>query len=129
MRNPNVPMYTLVGMIMMVGCGGPTSGTDATVAPASGVGDESQATTTGALGPNSGLLSRDKLVLGSVIQVDLSNETVRLPLYKGTANGHTVWYILTESSDPGLAEDSGLNYAPKLANMADGCPECVQTVT
>ncbi len=81
------------------------------------------------LGQLSGLLPQDKLVLESVIQVDLSADTVRLPLYKGTANGHTVWYILTESSDLGLAENSGLNYAPKLANMANGCAECVQTVT
>jgi hypothetical protein len=129
MRNVNVPMYTLLGLIMIVGCGGTSSGTDATAAPTSGVDGESLAQTNGALGPNSGLLPRDKLVLGSVIQVDLSNETVRLPLYRGTANGHTVWYILTESSDQGLAEISGLNYAPKLANIADGCPECVQTAT
>jgi hypothetical protein len=40
-----------------------------------------------------------------------------------------VWFILTEASDIGLAHNSGLNYAPKLANIAIGCPECVQTVT
>ncbi len=50
-------------------------------------------------------------------------------MYKGTANGHTVWFILTEASDLGLAHNSGLNYAPKLANIAIGCPDCVQTVT
>ena len=81
------------------------------------------------LGQLSGLLPSDKLVLESAIQVDLTHETVRLPLYKGTANGHDVWFILTEASDPGLAHNSGLNYAPKLANIAIGCPECVQTVT
>jgi hypothetical protein len=36
---------------------------------------------------------------------------------------------LTEASDQGLAKNSGLNYAPKLANIANGCPDCVQTVT
>jgi len=81
------------------------------------------------LGQVSGLLPRDKLVLESALQVDLTTETVRLPLYKGTANGHDVWFILTEASDLGLAHNSGLNYAPKLANIAIGCPECVQTVT
>src|SRR4029077_4215534 len=45
------------------------------------------------------------------------------------ANGHTVWFILTEASDAGLAKNSGLNYAPKLANIAISCAECVQTVT
>jgi hypothetical protein len=81
------------------------------------------------LGQLSGLLPQDKLVLESALQVDLTHETVRLPLYKGTANGHTVWFILTEASDPGLAKNSGLNYAPKLANIAVSCAACVQTVT
>jgi hypothetical protein len=81
------------------------------------------------LGQLSGLLPQDKLVLESALQVDLTHETVRLPLYKGTANGHTVWFILTEASDLGLAKNSGLNYAPKLANIAVSCADCVQTVT
>jgi hypothetical protein len=81
------------------------------------------------LGQLNGLLPRNNLVLESALQVDLTHETVRLPLYKGTANGHTVWFILTEASDLGLAHNSGLNYAPKLANIAIGCPECVQVVT
>ena len=81
------------------------------------------------LGQLSGQLPRENLVLESALQVDLTAETVRLPLYKGTANGHDVWFILTEASDIGLAHNSGLNYAPKLANIGVGCPECVQTVT
>src|SRR6266853_123862 len=81
------------------------------------------------LGQSSGLLPRENLVLESALQVDLTHETVRLPLYKGTANGHNVWFILTEASDLGLAHNSGLNYAPKLANLAISCPQCVQTVT
>src|SRR6266567_3806021 len=81
------------------------------------------------LGQSSGLLPRENLVLESALQVDLTHETIRLPLYKGTANEHTVWFILTEASDQGLAKNSGLNYAPKLANIANGCPDCVQTVT
>src|SRR5712691_6619943 len=81
------------------------------------------------LGQSTGLLPRENLVLESALQVDLNDETVRLPLYKGTANGHTVWFILTEASDQGLAKNSGLNYAPKLANIANGCPDCAQTVT
>ncbi len=79
------------------------------------------------LGQLSGLLPQSKLVLESALQVDLTQETVRLPLYKGTANGHTVWFILTEASDLGLAKNSGLNYAPKLANIAVSCAACVQT--
>ena len=83
----------------------------------------------GGLGERSGILPRDHLTLESAIQVDLSKETVRLPLYRGKANGQTVWYVLLDASDAGLAHDLGVNYAPKLANLAIGCPECVQTVT
>src|SRR5262249_30222877 len=81
------------------------------------------------LGQLTGLLPRDNLTEESAIQVDLSKETVRLPLYPGKANGHTVWYVLLDASDAGLAHDLGVNYAPKLANLAIGCPDCVQTVT
>ncbi|WP_322754125.1 hypothetical protein [Frankia sp. Cas3] len=81
------------------------------------------------LGPLHGLLPRDHLTLESALQVDLSKESVRLPLYKGKANGTTVWFTLLDASDEGLARDLGVNYAPKLTNLAVGCQECVQTVT
>jgi hypothetical protein len=80
------------------------------------------------LGPLTGLLPRDHLTVESAIQVDLSKETVRLPLYKGKANGETVWYILVDASDAGIAHDLGVNYAPKLGNIAINDPEAVQTV-
>src|SRR5712664_168535 len=92
------------------------------------VAAENTTAASGDLGQRSGLLPRENLVLESALQVDLTKETVRLPLYKGTANGHTVWFILTEASDAGLAKNSGLNYAPKLANIGISCPACVQTV-
>ena len=86
------------------------------------------------LGQLSGTLASDQLTLESAIQVNLSKEYVRLPLYPGTAYAGTphaekVWYILLDSSDSGLAHDLGVNYAPKLANIGIGCPACVQTVT
>jgi len=86
------------------------------------------------LGQLTGLLPRDHLTTESAIQVDLSKETVRLPLYKGvaykgTANQESVWYVLLDASDSGLAHDLGVNYAPKLANIGIGDPEAVQTVT
>ena len=74
----------------------------------------------GGLGPISGLLPRDHLTEESAIQVDLSKESVRLPLYKGKANGQTVWYMLLDASDQGIAHDLGVNYAPKLGNIAIG---------
>jgi hypothetical protein len=86
------------------------------------------------LGQLSGLLPRDHLTTESAIQVDLSKETVRLPLYKGiaykgTPQEETVWYVLLDASDQGLAHDLGVNYAPKLANIAIGDPAAVQKVT
>ena len=88
------------------------------------------------LGQLSGLLPRSHLTEESAIQVNLSNETVRLPIYPGDAPdpnhpGRTekVWYLLLDASDQGLAHDLGVNYAPKLANIGIGCPACVQTVT
>jgi hypothetical protein len=83
----------------------------------------------GGLGQLSGLLPRDHLTTESAIQVDLSHETVRLPLYPGEAHGQKVWFILLDASDVGLAHDLGVNYAPKLANIGISCPACVQTVT
>jgi hypothetical protein len=88
------------------------------------------------LGPLSGLLPRDHLTEESAIQVDLSHETVRLPLYPGTApvpgepsKTEKVWFVLLDASDQGLAHDLGVNFAPKLANIAIGNPAAVQTVT
>ena len=78
------------------------------------------------LGQLSGILPRDKLTLPSAIEVNLTHEFVRLPLYPGIAYAGTphaekVWYILMDASDPGLAHDLGVNYAPKLANIGISC--------
>jgi hypothetical protein len=81
------------------------------------------------LGQLTGLLPSNKLTLESAIHVNLSNETVRLPLYPGMAHGEKVWYTLLDASDAGLAHDLGVNYAPKLANIAVSDPAAVQTVT
>ena len=81
------------------------------------------------LGQLSGFLPRDHLTEESAINVNLSKESVRLPLYKGRAGNQTVWYVLLDASDQGVAHDLGVNFAPKLGNIGIGCPECVQTVT
>lgn len=86
------------------------------------------------LGQLSGFLPSSHFTLGSAIDINLSNETARLPIYqgvayKGTPQQETVWYLLLDASDSGLAADLGVNFAPKLANIGIGCPGCVQTVT
>jgi hypothetical protein len=87
------------------------------------------------LGPLTGVLPRSKLTEESAIEINLSKEYARLPIYPGDApNPETgkierVWYLLLDASDSGLAHDLGVNYAPKLANIGISCPGCVQTVT
>jgi hypothetical protein len=107
------------------------AGTAASAAPTQTAQVPAEAT---GLGQLTGLLPRNHLTLPSAIQVDLSNETVRLPLYPGIAYAGTphqekVWYILEDASTQGAAEDLGVNFAPKLANIGISCPACVQTVT
>jgi hypothetical protein len=63
------------------------------------------------LGQLSGLLPRDHLTVESALQVDLSKQSVRLPLYKGRADGQTAWFVLLDSSDQGITHDLGVNYA------------------
>jgi len=47
--------------------------------------------------------------------VDLKAETVKLPLYQGQMrDGRKVWYILTDTTDPGNAAALGLNFSAKL---------------
>jgi hypothetical protein len=107
-------------------------GTSASAAPAAPARADQPSESNG-LGQLSGLLPRNKLTLQSAIQVNLSNETVRLPLYPGIAYAGTphqekVWYILEDASTSGAADDLGVNFAPKLANIGISCPACVQTV-
>ena len=101
----------------------------AAVTTVASVGATAAPSGAGGLGPTSGLLPRDHLTLESAIQVNLSKETVRLPLYPGEAHGKRVWYVLLDASDAGLAHDLGVNYAPKLANIAISDTAAVQTVT
>jgi len=48
-------------------------------------------------------------------RVDKDKGTITLPLYDGVMkSGETVWYIVTDTDDPGNADQLGLNYSPKL---------------
>ncbi|MGI8757660.1 MAG: DUF7482 domain-containing protein [Acidimicrobiales bacterium] len=63
--------------------------------------------------------------------MNLKKGTATFPLHRGIGPDGTtpVWFIITEASDFGLAHDLNVNFAPKLANMAIGCPTCVQETT
>ena len=106
------------------------TGTAASAAPARAAQVPAEAD---GLGQLSGILPASKLTLPSAIEVNLSQEYVRLPIYPGiayagTPHQETVWYILEDASTSGAADDLGVNFAPKLANIGISCPACVQTV-
>lgn len=46
--------------------------------------------------------------------VENTDGTATLPLYRGTSQGRTVWFILLDSSDSGDADKLGVNRANKL---------------
>ena len=54
--------------------------------------------------------------------VDVAKGTITLPLYQGSLAGgkKTVWYILTDVDDQGVATLLGLNYSAKLSYAANG---------
>ena len=48
--------------------------------------------------------------------IDTAKGTITIPLYKGSLKGtnKTVWYILTDTSNEGVAAELGLNFSAKL---------------
>ena len=73
-------------------------------------------------------LEKNRQTMTSALRVDLTRDFATLPLHKGTAGGKTVWYVITDVSDAGLARRLGVNHAPKLRNAPRDCPACVQEV-
>jgi hypothetical protein len=74
-------------------------------------------------------LPRANIVLPNALAVNVSAQTVTLPLHRGRAGGNTVWYIVTDSSDKADAAKRGAIYAPLLANVGSGCSACVEHVS
>lgn len=79
--------------------------------------------------PISGMLDRSKIVMKSIIQVDLNRDVARIPLFRGNYGDATVWYVRTDVSDSAIARKLGLNFAPRLINADRGCAACIQSVT
>jgi len=73
-------------------------------------------------------LPTSKVTLASAKRVDLTYNYATLPLHRGVANGKTVWFVVTDASDAGIARQLGLNFAPRLANITVGCPGCAQNL-
>lgn len=49
--------------------------------------------------------------------LDVNAGTITLPLYEGRLKetGESIWYVITDTSDAGVAESLGINHAAKLA--------------
>ena len=73
-------------------------------------------------------LDESREIITSALRVDLTRDFATLPLHKGTVDGKTVWYVITDVSDAGMAQRLGVNHAPKLRNAPRDCPACVQEV-
>lgn len=56
-----------------------------------------------------------RLFVPSAIE-NVAEDTVKLPLYKGTSKGQTVWYVLLDASTGDAAKTYGINRADKLQN-------------
>ena len=52
----------------------------------------------------------------SFTNLDTVKEEVTLPLFTGTHNGSTVYYVVTDDSNKNDAQARGVNWSPKLAN-------------
>ncbi len=62
-------------------------------------------------------IPHSQFTISSAIAVDSTNHTAILPLYRGSEEGKTVWYIITDASDAAVAKHFGVNYAPSLADI------------
>src|SRR5579864_3945317 len=53
--------------------------------------------------------------------IDVAKGTITLPLYQGSMSGNhkSVWYVLTDVDDQGVATLLGLNYSAKLTYSAN----------
>ncbi len=71
----------------------------------------------------------NKITIKSALRVNLTRNFATLPLHRGVIGGTTVWYVITDTSDADVARQLGLNFAPPLANITNGCPGCTQEVT
>ena len=67
--------------------------------------------------PSAGIFSYS---FPGAIRIDITHETVTLPLHKGaTRDGRPLWYVITDSSDQTDAKQRGVNYSNKMLNALE----------
>jgi hypothetical protein len=81
------------------------------------------------VGAGAAPLPRANVVLASALNVDLAANTVTLPLHKGSANGKTIWYIITDSSDAAEAKRLGILFSPLLSSAGTAIADASGTIT
>jgi hypothetical protein len=69
-----------------------------------------------AIGTLAGPAAADGRTLFITSAVEGPNNTVTFPLHRGTSHSHTVYYVITDTSDGSLADRLGVNEPSKLAN-------------
>lgn len=74
-------------------------------------------------------LPPSKFTIKSTLALNLTKHFATTPLFQGTCNGQTVWYVITDCSDARIAADLGLNLAPRLANIPVGHPGVQQVMS
>ena len=74
-------------------------------------------------------LPRANIVLSSAKSVDLTANTVTLPLHKGSAKGATVWYVITDASDAAAAARLGVLYSPLIASAGPAISQASGTIS
>lgn len=118
----------LVAFALLLVAGFPLRAAEIDLAATGGAITDSQETSAASERSSDTLLAPEKFVLRSALQVNLTRRFVRLPLHRGTYRGLTYWYVLTDVSDQALANQLGLNFAPKLANVPTDAPGAFQTL-
>ena len=67
-------------------------------------------------------------ILPSTISVNTTNHTAVLPLYRGSAHGETVWYIVTDTSNAATARRLHVIYSPSLANIGAAATQSARRI-
>lgn len=136
-RRPTAAALTLVLALLATACSdsdsgegnvadsGVTSTTETRDQNSGSSGDERSSRSA----PTGVTLEESNQTITSALRVDLTLDFATLPLHEGTANGETVWYVITDASDADIAMQLGVNHSPKLANVRNSCPTCAQRVT
>lgn len=68
---------------------------------------------------NADTLAKSNFFVPSVISVDTTAHTATFALHRGSSNGTTVWYIVTDTSNAMAAKERGLAYAPDLDDLGN----------